>query len=193
MSREQISVLFCRADSIYKTLGLDCWDKERDALNWPGGNAIIAHPPCRAWGQLAHFAKPLPGERELALWSVAQIRKNGGVLEHPRASKLWPEMGLPLGGNRDEYGGFSLSVDQHWWGHRARKRTLLYIVGCEPSDIPPYPLRFELVSHVITQKYRKDHPRFKSRVTQKEREATPVDFALWLVELAKKCKIQNHD
>ena len=33
--------------------GFDCWDIERNALNWPGGNPIVAHPPCRAWGQLS--------------------------------------------------------------------------------------------------------------------------------------------
>ena len=26
-------------------------------------------------------------------------------------------------------------------GHRAQKKTLLYIVGCEPGDIPPMPLQ----------------------------------------------------
>jgi hypothetical protein len=59
-----VSALFVRKDSIYKELGVDCWDAERNALNWPGGNPLIAHPPCRAWGQLSHWAKPLPGEKE---------------------------------------------------------------------------------------------------------------------------------
>lgn len=42
---------------------VDCWDMERDALNWPGGNSVIAHPPCRAWGQLSHMENPRPGEK----------------------------------------------------------------------------------------------------------------------------------
>jgi hypothetical protein len=47
----EVAVLFARADSIYKTLaGCDVWDEARDALKWPGGAPIIAHPPCRAWG-----------------------------------------------------------------------------------------------------------------------------------------------
>jgi len=87
-----VSVLFARQDSIYKTLtDCDVWDIERDALKWPGGNPIIAHPPCRAWGSLRHFAKPRPGERELALWAVKQVRAEGGVLEHPARSLLWAE------------------------------------------------------------------------------------------------------
>lgn len=73
-----ISALFVRKDSVYKTLGIDCWDIERDATNWPGGNPIIAHPPCRAWGKLSAFAHPRPGEKELAIKSIELIREWGG-------------------------------------------------------------------------------------------------------------------
>ena len=111
-------------------MGLDCWDIERNALNWAGGNPIVAHPPCRAWGQLSHFAKPREGEKELAIYSINQIRKYGGVLEHPRASKLWKEMNLPTGSQVDEFGGYTLCINQSWFGHRAEKKTLLYICGC---------------------------------------------------------------
>lgn len=107
-----VSVLFARQDSIYKTLpDCDVWDIERDALKWTGGNPIVAHPPCRAWGQLSHFAKPRDGEKELAVWAVDQIRTWGGVLEHPARSKLWPALKLPLPGRRDDFEGFS--VRQH--------------------------------------------------------------------------------
>jgi hypothetical protein len=103
-----VSVLFVQEDSIYKSLGVDCWDINRDARLWPGGNSIVCHPPCRSWGQLSHMAKPRPDEKQLAIWSIQQIRKWGGVLEHPRASKLWPEMNLPRPGYYDEFGGFSI-------------------------------------------------------------------------------------
>ncbi len=47
-----VSVLFARSDSIYKTLdGCDVWDIERNALSWPGGNPVVAHPPCQRWGK----------------------------------------------------------------------------------------------------------------------------------------------
>lgn len=78
-----ISVLFVRKDSVYKTLGVDCWDIERDATNWPGGNPLIAHPPCRAWGKLSGFAKPREGEKELAINSIELIRKWGGGIRTP--------------------------------------------------------------------------------------------------------------
>ncbi len=184
-----VSALFVRSDSIYKELGIDCWDIERDARLWPGGNPIIAHPPCRAWGQLSHMAKPRPDEKELAIWSINQIRKYGGVLEHPRASKLWKEMNLPIGNQIDEFGGFSLSVNQHWWGHKAKKATLLYICGCKRNEIPAIPLRFELVEYAVLQgNLRAGDPRYLKRITEKEREATPINFAKWLIEVALKCK-----
>lgn len=41
-----VSVLYVRNDSVYKELDVDCWDIERDARKWPGGNPVVAHPPC---------------------------------------------------------------------------------------------------------------------------------------------------
>jgi len=186
-----VSALFVRENSIYKTLGVDCWDIKRDARKFNGKNPIIAHPPCRAWGQLSHMAKPREGERELAIWSINQIRKFGGVLEHPRASKLWKEMNLPIGREVDEYGGFTICVNQHWWGHKAEKKTLLYICGCKISDLPSIPLRFELVEFVITSGHRKGDLGWKPRVTQQEREATPPDFAKWLINVASRCSSRH--
>lgn len=85
-----IAVLFARADSAYKTLpGCDVYDIERDARTWRGGCPAVAHPPCRAWGQFHFFAKPRPDEKELALWAVEQVRRWGGVLEHPAQSAMW--------------------------------------------------------------------------------------------------------
>jgi len=182
-----VSILFTRKDSIYKTMGLDCWDIERNALNWSGGNPIVAHPPCRAWGQLSHFAKPREGEKELAIYSINQIRKYGGVLEHPRASKLWKEMNLPTGSQVDEFGGYTLCINQSWFGHRAEKKTLLYICGCPKNDLPEMPIKFDLVQCVITSSKRKGDPGYKPEVSAYEREATPVDLAKWLVEVAQRC------
>jgi hypothetical protein len=57
------SILFVAKNSVYKTLTdsmgqpLDCWDKERDAMKWPGGNPIVAHPPCRLFSKhLRHLS-----------------------------------------------------------------------------------------------------------------------------------------
>lgn len=181
-----VAVLFARADSYYKTLpATDVWDIDRDARRWPGGAPVVAHPPCRAWGRLRAFAKPRKGERQLATWSVRQVRRWGGVLEHPAGSRLWPKAGLPAPGQRDRYGGWTLGIHQHDFGHRAEKATVLYIVGCEPEDLPPMPaLRLDEPTHVIQTRKRVD---YRPHVTKAEREHTPPELAAWLCEVARRC------
>jgi len=190
---KQIAVLFARADSVYKTLpGCDVWDIERDARNWPGGCPVVAHPPCRAWGQFAMFAKPRDDEKALAPWAIEQVRESGGVLEHPAGSKLWPELGLPAPGSRDDWGGWTLPIHQHWWGHRAQKATKLYIVGCEPQDIPTVPYRMHEPVYVIGDVGRAGKGKGnRPEVSKAEREHTPPDLACWLVELARRCEVSN--
>lgn len=69
-----VAILFARADSNYKRLpDCDVWDAERDARRWPGGCTVVAHPPCRAWGRLRHFARPRPDEKALGLWAADQV------------------------------------------------------------------------------------------------------------------------
>ena len=74
-----ITVLFARKDSIYKSIGLDVWDIDRNAMNFDGLNPVIAHPPCRMWGKLSYFAKPRPGEEQTAFHAIDRVRKNGGI------------------------------------------------------------------------------------------------------------------
>ena len=192
-----VAVLFARADSIYKTLpGCDVYDIDRDARTWPGGCPVVAHPPCRAWGVLSHMANPRPDEKDLARWAVAQIRQHGGVLEHPKGSKLWADQGLPAPGQRDDFGGWTLGIAQHWWGHRAEKLTKLYIVGCEPNDIPEQPMVLGMSTHKVSNGG--SHPRkgergYRPECTRAEREHTPPDLARWLVELASRCRPEDQD
>lgn len=182
----KVSALFVRKDSVYKALGVDCWDIDRDARNWPGGNPVIAHPPCRAWASLRGQAKPREGEKDLAIISVQWIRKWGGVLEHPRTSKLWMEASLPAPGRYDEFGGYTLLVNQSWWGHKAEKKTFLYIVGCRQKDLPPIPIRFDAIQYTVASKIKKKSGRrTKKEITKKEREETPIAFAKFLIQIAE--------
>ena len=188
-----VAVLFARADSHYKALlGVDVWDAERDARRWPGGCPVVAHPPCRAWGQLRHMARPAPVEKELALWAVEQVRRFGGVLEHPKNSVLWPTAGLPKPGDvPDAFGGWTLGIEQFSFGHRAAKPTLLYIVGCNPREIPTMPICLGDAPAICgTSGRRKSLKRKTTRpeISKAEREHTPPVLAAWLVELAKRCK-----
>jgi hypothetical protein len=177
-----VSVLFARTDSIYKTIeNMDVWDAERDARRWLGGNSCIAHPPCRAWGRLRHFARPRSDEKELAIWAVAKVRENGGVLEHPFTSTLWHEARLPQPGRFDSWGGWTLPVLQQWFGHRAEKATLLYIVGCTPQQIPDIPFVLGEATHVVQSRRRCD---YRPHITKPEREHTPLNFAKFLIQIA---------
>ena len=178
-----ISVLFAARDSVYKTLpDIDVWDEERDALKWPGGNPGIFHPPCRLWSKwMRHFAKAAPKEKELALWSVEQVRRYGGVLEHPACSMLWKQASLPLPGRRDRC-GLSIALRQQWFGHKAEKATWLYICGCEQLPVIPFCL-----DEPVTRR-NPVHPDMQT-LSHRERQATTIEFARWLIELAGNCSV----
>jgi hypothetical protein len=184
-----VAVLFARADSVYKTLpGCDVFDIERDARTYDGPYPVVAHPPCRAWGRLRTFANPRPDERNLARLAVALVREFGGVLEHPAGSTLWKSQGLPMPGERDACGGWTLVAPQKWWGHKAEKETWFYVVGCEPGDAPALPLVLGEATHVVQTNKRGEH---LPHISKAEREQTPLDLAVWLAELARRCARQS--
>lgn len=186
-----VAVLFARADSIYKTLpGCDVYDIDRDARTFPGGMPVIAHPPCRAWASLRHHAKPRDGEKDLAHFAISAVRANGGVLEHPWLSTLWDAAGLPAPGYTDEWGGWTLPIDQNWFGHRARKRTRLYIVGVPPRQIPEMPIVLGEATHTVGLWSGRDRARCRPSIAKWEYEHTPQVLAEWLVELARRAA--NH-
>lgn len=61
--------------------GVDCWDATRDARKYDGPYPVVAHPPCGPWGKLRHLSRN--DDPSLALRAVEQVRRWGGVLEHP--------------------------------------------------------------------------------------------------------------
>ena len=148
------------------------------------------------------MANPRPDEKDLARWAVAQVRRWGGVVEHPNGSRLWVEQGMPAPGHgADSFGGWTLGISQHWWGHRAEKKTLLYIVGCPARSVPNMPdLQLGSGTHVIAQDTRASNggKRLKAGefgwrpfVTKPEREHTPPALAEWLIELARRCTVPD--
>lgn len=180
---KKIAALYVRNDSIYKHIcWIDSFDIDRDARSYRDGLPVIAHPPCRAWGRLKHFSKHPEEEKLLALIAIDQVRRNGGVLEHPSGSSLFKSY-LPKPGTSDEY-GFSISIDQFWWGHKARKRTYLYIAGIAKKELPEIPLRMDAIMYAVSGSKR------LRDISKQEREATPVLFASWLCQVALLCKSQ---
>lgn len=184
-----ISVLFASKTSVYKTIpGLDVWDLDRNALNWPGGNPGIFHPPCRLWSRwMRHFSKAPESEKNLALWSVEQVRKHGGVLEHPACSLLWDEAHLPKPGTGDQY-GFSIALYQQWFGHKAQKATWLYICGAR--SLPEIPFKLGVPEVNYTWAMQVKHPDMQ-RLSHRERLGTPINFAHWLIATCERVEDCN--
>lgn len=172
--------------------GVDAWGLERDATTYAGPWPVVAHPPCGHWGRYSHKAHDDGHTGPIA---VAQVRRWGGVLEHPRHSKLWRECGLPRPGELpDAFGGYSVEVFQRDWGHRADKATWLYIVGGTVPAMPdPQPPRDVWTpSKRLLDPARLDSARPRGArgvlecLSKNQRHLTPPAFAVWLLELARR-------
>lgn len=83
-----------------------------------------------------------------------------------------------------------MTVDQHWWGHRAQKRTRLYIVGCDPAEIPIMPMVLGEATHTVGLWSGRNKATCRPSISKPEYEGTPPEFARWLVELARRCKVK---
>jgi hypothetical protein len=147
-----VAALFVDARGPYPSMdGVDCWTVERDARLYPGPHPVVAHPPCGPWGNLRHLNVPNRdrlNDKDCGPIAVEHVRRFGGVLEQPAGSLLFDACGCakPMLGPRsfteDRFGGIALEVEQVEWGHPARKRTWLYLVGVRrPRVAPPFPGR----------------------------------------------------
>jgi hypothetical protein len=184
-----VTVLFVEQNSNYNKLLsgrkkiCDTWDQKANALNYTGSAACIHHPPCRLWSRLKGLSSADENEKYLALWSVRKVQLNGGILEHPADSSLFKTCNLPMPGSSDEF-GFTISIDQYHFGHKARKRTWLYIVGIKQTDSI---LNYKTIPG--SPKYWLGHnnrPGRKQPMPQKEHSTTPIRFAKYLVKICAK-------
>lgn len=183
--RSDVVALYVDPRDPYPKLVEQWYDEKRDARTYEGPWPVVAHPPCGRWGRMAHLTPPgrIPRHQDKPLGPIAvgQVRAFGGVLEHPEASKLFEHCGMPRPGELpDRWGGFTIAVDQCDWGHVARKRTWLYLVGTSCKrffwPMPGKPTR-------IVSTSRKDDCSLL-RCSQQARRRTPFAFAEWLLELA---------
>lgn len=147
-----IATLYVASNGSYANLaGVDPWDEKRDARRYAGPHPVVAHPPCQRWGKF-WAGQPLYIKRtgirkkkgddggcfEAAL---RDVRKHGGVLEHPRDSFAWTHFNLnkpPRSGGwikADAYGGWTCCVEQGRYGHYARKPTWLYVCKTKRPEL----------------------------------------------------------
>jgi hypothetical protein len=163
--------------------GVDAWDEKRDARLYDGPWPVVAHPPCGPWSSLRHLWTR--GQRDCGPRAVEHVQRFGGVLEHPAYSRLWEHCRLPKPGEGGRNGGVSYEVQQCDWGHPARKRTWLYVVGLGQSS-PTMPPRRE-PTHWCSgggTGRGKTPPGIKVCSAQ-QRRRTPPAFADWLIALAE--------
>ena len=184
-------VYFVADNSYYRLLpGLDLFDLRRNALSTVSNAPAIYHPPCRSWGRLRQFAKTPSGEHWLAVWAVLRMWRYGGVLEHPAGSKLWSLMGLAYPGRGyDLHGGFSVSLNQSWFGYPAKKNTWLYVVGCEISDLPEMPLCFNAISKTVSGSKNRN---VLKELSHSERSRTTLQFNEYLVSVLNTIKSKKN-
>ena len=184
---QTIAALYVEADGPYINVpGVDAWTIKRDARTYNGPHPVVAHPPCKRWGNY-WYGSPSSDVRlrlgddggcfAAALYAV---RTFGGVIEHPKGSRAWDWFGLPkpvaLGwgwsARADRYGGRSCAIVQGRYGHQSRKETWLYAV------VPGFPCldwsdvqTFKPVEHL----------------NKRERFLTPLPFRDLLLDMARTC------
>lgn len=197
-----VAALFVEADGVYETIpGVDPWDEQRDARKYDGPFPVVAHPPCARWGRYWYGGPSANQRRKLGdddgcfAAAVSAVREFGGVLEHPEASHAWREFGMvapPKSGGWVSAGlfspGWTCCVEQGHYGHRARKATWLYAVGCDLPDLMWGPsegkVRLDSGFHSAEERRRSTRGPVEL-LSKQERLATPPDFAHILVEIAR--------
>ena len=190
-----IAALYVETGGCYFGLpDVDPWDAERDARLYDGPWPVVAHPPCQRWGAMAavNYARwggehNRPGNDNGCFESaLAAVRRFGGVLEHPKASRAWAEYGLTkpvsVGWQSSIDGGWVCEVWQSAYGHRANKATWLYAFGFMPPELD---WRRPIGSHQVGFQDQRGKAANKPTLSPKEAAATPVTFRDLLIDMAR--------
>jgi len=184
-------------DSIYKSFdNVECYDIEKNARTFDFSCPVVAHPPCQLWGAMASVnyarwggAHNKPGnDGGLFKFALDAVNICGGVLEHPAKSKAWDKYNLlkprGAGWQQDVFtGAWVCEVWQSAYGHRANKATWLYCVG------NPLPAKWERVKGFYQVGFYDQRGKEANKPTLPKREAnaTPVEFARFLISIARNC------
>jgi hypothetical protein len=185
-----VAALYVDPNGVYANLpDVDLWDEARDARLYDGPWPVVAHPPCNRWGQLAHvnharWGTPLGEDGGCFEAALNAVRRWGGVLEHPANTLAWDrfELPVPVRGFWSQClddSGCVTEVSQVAYGHPARKRTWLYLVG-EPVALdwrePPH-------THVVGAGIHSGESTWAPRDDQSMH--TPIAFRDVLLQMAR--------
>ena len=192
---QQVAALYVQDGGAYFGLdGVDPWPEKRDARKYNGPDPVVAHPPCQLWGALAavNYSRwggdhNRPGNDGGTFAAALEaVKRFGGVLEHPAATRAWSAHGLarPLAiGWQREFDGWVCEVWQSAYGHRANKATWLFYSG----ETPPFALRWNrpVGSHQVGFKDQRGKAANKPTLSKAEANATPREFRDELIRLAR--------
>jgi hypothetical protein len=198
-----IAALYVETAGAYFDLdGVDPWDEARDARFYAGPHPVVAHPPCKRWGRYwsggpsAKVRRRLGDDDGCFASALCAVHQWGGVIEHPEASHAFRVFGL----GRPKRGagwqpatdgiGSICCVEQGHYGHRARKATWLYAVGCVLPALIWTPsegkTRMEPGFHSAAERAAAPASARKApRLSAAERLATPAEFRDILIAMAR--------
>lgn len=198
-----VAALFVETNGVYFNVpGVDPWDIIRDARKYHGPSAVIAHPPCERWGRYwsggpsAKVRRKL-GDDQGCFWSAYNsVKMYYGVLEHPEASHAWKAFELPKPpacGGWLQFGSteYTCQVEQGHYGHRARKKTWLYLNSTmEPPELIWGPSQGERLDEGFHSKEERRLARAagikpQRRLSKRENVDTPIPFRDVLIMLAR--------
>ena len=193
LAENTVAALYVETGGVYYGLdGVDPWDETRDARLYDGPHPVIAHPPCNKWSPLAYInQRRLPGYKlgdDGGCFKAAldAVNKWGGVLEHPANSVAWRHFQLDKperGFWRGLFGSYVTEVDQGVYGHRARKRTWIYVIA--PQLPPDLDWREAQSSAIVSGFLHHKGTDESRRVRPAEASRTPDAFRDVLIEIAR--------
>ena len=204
-----IAALYVETAGCYFGLDqVDPWDEARDARRYAGPFPVVAHSPCQRWGRMATGGPSAPGTCEVGddggkfEHALACVRRFGGVLEHPEASKAWKAFKLTppkrhVGWQRaDDVGGWTCYVEQGHYGHMSRKPTWLYAAHV---DLPvlDWSKGEQRLHPIALERYGYEKARrigmtamVGGKDKTKIRNATPPEFRDVLLGIARTARVQ---
>lgn len=140
-----IAALYIDPKGVYSRMpGIDCWDETRDARLYRGPHSVIAHPPCKRWGNFANYQGRTIGDDDGCFdAAMASIESFGGVIEHPFGSKAFKLHGI-AGPGRTTHGWwpckrpgwYACTVWQGHYDHPCPKPTWLAVNKVKPHRLP---------------------------------------------------------